>query len=159
MQYEQLYSLALEIATEAHAGQRDLGGVDYIRHPVAVSEICHSKKAKVAALLHDVIEDTPVTAEDLRSRGIPDEIVEAVVLVSKTVDFEEEDYFTHIKGNPIAREVKMADLLHNLDPRRTVPPEKQAYVDEKRRRYYREFLYLYTDMAATGLLFAADEKA
>ncbi len=156
MQYEQLYSLAYEVAAKAHAGQRDLGGNDYILHPVAVSEICHSKEAKIAALLHDVIEDTPVTAEELLEKGIPKNIVHAVVLVSKTADFEEEDYFTRIKENPIAREVKLADLLHNLDPKRTVPPDKQAYVEEKRRRYYREFLYLYTDMAAAGLLFPND---
>ncbi len=145
MQFEQLYEKALEIATEAHAGQKDLGGVDYILHPIAVSAICHGKEAKVAALLHDVIEDTGVTAEDLLAKGIPKDIVEAVVLVSKTVDFKETEYFKQIKENPIAREVKMADLLHNLDPRRTVPPDKQAYLEEKRIRYYREFRYLYTD--------------
>ncbi len=109
---------ALEIATKAHKGQVDKAGVDYIEHPKAVARRCSTAEGRIAALLHDTIEDTEVSAEELIESGIPEEIVKAVVLVTKDrkdPDYSYETYLKRIKENPIARMVKMADLLHNMD--------------------------------------------
>ena len=147
MTEEKQYELALEIATKAHAGQIDKSGVDYIKHPVTVASFCKDPKAKVAALLHDVIEDTSVTAEDLRSRGIEDDIVDAVVLLTKPEDFDKsrdlDSYLSAIKKNPIAREVKLCDLLHNMDPKRTMPD--MQWKARKTAEYYEQFKYLYLE--------------
>lgn len=106
MSDEQQYELALKIATEAHKGQVDKSGVDYIKHPIAVASFCKNPLAKVAALLHDVIEDTDITEEDLRARGIEEDIIEAVRLVTKADDFDKnrdmDAYLSAIKKNPIA---------------------------------------------------------
>ena len=141
------YELALQIATEAHEDQLDKSGVPYIEHPKRVAEFCKNEKAKVVALLHDTIEDTYVTEEFLREKGFDEDILEAVVLVTKWEGFREPEdspkYLLGIKNNPLAREVKLADLLHNMDPLRTMPDmELKA---KKTKFYYREFLYLYVD--------------
>ncbi len=147
MTEEKQYALALEIATKAHAGQVDKSGVDYIKHPIAVASFCHDPKAKVAALLHDVIEDTDVKEEDLRQQGIEDDIVDAVVLLTKKEDFDKErdldSYLSAIKENPIAREVKLCDLLHNMDPKRTM--SDMEWKAKKTAEYYSQFVYLYTE--------------
>lgn len=149
MTVEEQYNLALEIATKAHEGQLDKSGVPYIEHPKAVASYCKNLKAKVAALLHDTIEDTYVTKEFLQEAGLDEDIIEAVVLVTKWKDFDEakdtRKYLLGIKQNPLAREVKMGDLLHNMDPLRVIPDMKLK--EKKTRFYYREFLYLYLDDA------------
>lgn len=145
MTEEKQYELALEIATKAHAGQVDKSGVDYIKHPVVVASFCKNSRAKVAALLHDVIEDTSVTADDLRRQGIEDDIVDAVVLLTKPDAFDKERdldaYLSAIKKNPIAREVKLCDLLHNMDPKRTMPD--MQWKARKNAEYYEQFKYLF----------------
>ena len=141
--YQSLYEKAYAIAERAHKGQKDKGGRDYITHPLRVSELCHTQEAKVAALLHDVVEDSDVTGEDLLAEGIPEDIVEVVELLTQRPDIRREDYIKRLCRHPIAREVKMVDLLHNMDPTREVLPEFLDGIDEVRRRYYREFLYLY----------------
>lgn len=112
---------ALTIATEAHRGQVDKGGCDYIEHPKAVAARCTTRESKIVALLHDTIEDTYVTADYLRDRGFPEEIVRAVVLVTKDKNdpsYSYMGYLRAIKKDPIARVVKLADLAHNMDLRR-----------------------------------------
>lgn len=141
--YEELYREALDLATVAHRGQRDLGGFDYIGHPIAVASMVKGYKAKTVALLHDTIEDTFVSEEYLRDHGFPEDIVEAVVLLTKKPGLSEEEYYKRIKENPVAREVKMADNLHNLDPSRVIPGEKLA--ETMRKKYYEHFLYLYKE--------------
>ena len=91
----------------------------------------------------EIIEDTFVTEEYLRQEGFSDEIVEAVVLLTRTPEVEEEEYFRKIRENPLARAVKMADLLHNMDPERKIDPKNIEHVMEKRKGYYKHFLELY----------------
>ncbi|MBQ1802659.1 MAG: HD domain-containing protein [Lachnobacterium sp.] len=124
MEYEKMYEVALEIATEAHKGQKDDAGKDYINHPLKVASLCKNKKAKIVALLHDTIEDTFVTKEYLLEKKISSDIVEAVVLVTKEKGYDPVEYFTRIKNNPIAREVKLADLTHNSDLSRIDNPNE-----------------------------------
>lgn len=125
------YELALEIAKRAHAGQTDRAGEPYINHPLAVSQLVEGDQEKVAALLHDVVEDTPFTVESLRVL-FGDTIADAVDLLTHN---PEEEYFDYVKRagtNPISRAVKIADLTHNSDVRRLKnPTEKDAKRLEK----------------------------
>lgn len=110
-----LYSKALEIAKEAHSDQYDKAGVDYIQHPLYVASLVSSEKEKAVALLHDVIEDSSVTKEDLLLSGIDMEVVEAVSILTKNSNDSYQSYLERVKGNELARTVKLADLTHNSD--------------------------------------------
>ena len=140
MDLTQLYNKALAIATKAHAGQHDKAGRDYILHPVRVSERCSSPKSKIVALLHDVIEDTEVTACSLREEGFPDEIVEALLSVTRREGETYEDFICRCSTNPIGREVKIADLEDNMDVRRL--PEFTDRDAARIRKYLRAWHYL-----------------
>ena len=115
MEYIELYMKALEIAKECHKGQKDKGGHDYIGHPIRVSDRCMSAKAAITGLLHDVLEDSDMASGKLLELGFPADIVEAVVLLTKPAGFKYDDYIDWVGTNPIAREVKIADLEDNLD--------------------------------------------
>ncbi|SES07890.1 HD domain-containing protein [Lachnobacterium bovis] len=138
--FDEMYELAKRIATEAHKGQKDDAGVDYINHPLTVSTFCKNKKAKIAALLHDTIEDTFITKEYLLEKGILPEIVDAVVLVTKEEGYNPEEYFTRIKNNAIAREVKIADLTHNSDLSRIKKPNEHQI--KRVEKYKRQMAFL-----------------
>ncbi len=114
--YEELLILAEEIATKAHSGQVDKAGVSYIYHPKTVASNCNSIYAKIVGWLHDVIEDTDVTLEELKQQGFDDFLLEALDCVTKPeIGYDETVYYDRIKHNKIAREVKLADLTHNAD--------------------------------------------
>lgn len=135
MDWETLYSLALQIATRAHAGQRDKGGHDYIGHPLRVAERCATPQAKIVALLHDTLEDTPLTAQYLTQQGFPDLIVEALQSLTRNRDEDYDDYISRAASNPIGRQVKLADLEDNMDLRR-LPSITDRDV-ERLRKYLR----------------------
>ena len=78
-----MLELALSIATEAHKGQFDKAGVDYIEHPIYVASQVDTEEEKAVALLHDVIEDSPFTAEELLQAGLPETVVTAVQVLTK----------------------------------------------------------------------------
>ena len=112
---EELRIRAFDIAKQAHKGQVDKAGVDYIEHPMRVSKECKSIDAKIVAMLHDTIEDSDITPTYLLDRGFPQHIVDAVVSITKK---SEEDYSCFIlraKGNAIGREVKICDIIDNLN--------------------------------------------
>ena len=113
-----VFETALEIAVKAHKGQVDKNGVAYILHPLAVAGLLDSLELKTIAVLHDTIEDTDVTAEYLLEKGIPKHIVEAVQLLTKPEDEEYESYLRRVKENPLVKQVKLADLSHNMDTTR-----------------------------------------
>lgn len=110
-----LYQQALAIAEDAHKGQVYKAGVDYIQHPLFVASLVEGELAKTVALLHDVVEDSDWTLEDLRMEGLPEEVVQAVGILTKNRDESYEEYLMHVKQNPLARQVKLADLHHNSD--------------------------------------------
>ena len=110
-----MLELALSIATEAHRGQFDKAGVDYVEHPIYVASQVDSEEEKAVALLHDVIEDSSVTAEELLNAGLPETVVTAVQILSKKKRQDYQTYLKTVKSNPLARAVKLADLKHNSD--------------------------------------------
>lgn len=110
-----LLEKALVIATKAHEGQKDKAGSPYILHPIRVSNRCLTDEEKIVALLHDVIEDTNVSASDLLASGFPRNIVEAVLSVTRNEGESYEDFVIRSKQNPIGRQVKLHDLVDNMD--------------------------------------------
>lgn len=115
----------------AHHGQFDKGGVPYIFHPIHLAEQMDDEISTCVALLHDTVEDTDVTLEQL-SETFPKEVVDAVQLLTHGDDVDYFDYVRAIKANPVAVKVKLADLAHNGDPMRICNQGNQ----EKRREKY-----------------------
>lgn len=108
--------LAMELATQAHRGQLDKAGQPYINHPRRVAETCTGDLAKAVAWLHDVIEDTPVSADDLREAGFSAAIVQAVELLTRTKQVPADEYYRLIRSNQLALQVKLADVWDNTQP-------------------------------------------
>ena len=115
MIYTKMTKLALKICFEAHKDQTDKCGIPYVFHPFHLAEQMTDENTTAVALLHDVVEDTDITLEDLRKSGFTEEIVEAVALMTHEDGVPYMDYVAVIKTNPIAKAVKLADLRHNSD--------------------------------------------
>lgn len=109
---------AIILATKAHQGQKDKAGQCYILHSLRVMLRCEKEEQKIVAVLHDVLEDTEVTKEDLIKEGFCKEIVEAVVCLTKKEKEYYFDYIDRVKQNAIARVVKLADLEDNMNLKR-----------------------------------------
>ena len=109
---------AISLATESHKGQTDKNGDPYILHPLRVMARVQSETEKIAAILHDVIEDTDYTIENLREKGYSKEVLEAIDCLTKRDGEDYDEYLQRSKSNSIARKVKIADLEHNMDVRR-----------------------------------------
>ena len=124
MIYTPLTKKALLISFNAHKYQLDKSGMPYVFHPFHVAEQMKDEYTTCVALLHDVIEDTDITLNDLRSVGFPDEVVDAVALMTHQPDVPYFDYIEKIKSNPIATAVKIADLAHNMDITRFDEPNE-----------------------------------
>ena len=140
MNYNELYDLALKIAIQAHRGQKDKSGREYVMHPIRVAERCKDPRAKIVALLHDTIEDTEVTAEYLLGEGFPEEIVNGILSVTKREGETYDDFVSRAATNSIGREVKIADLEDNMDIRRLCEiTDKDA---ERLRKYLRAWQFL-----------------
>ena len=121
MIYTELTKKALAFCYEAHKGQVDKTGLPYVFHPLHLAEQMTDEDTTVVALLHDVMEDTPHTEQDLRALGIGDAVIEALRLLTHDPTVPYMDYVAQIKSNPIAKTVKLADLRHNSDLTRMSP--------------------------------------
>ena len=115
MIYTENTNKALRLAYEAHAGQFDKSGVPYVFHPLHLAEQMEDEESIIAALLHDVVEDTAWSLADLRAMGFPEKALEAVALLTHDPAEPYLSYVARVKENPIARRVKLADLRHNSD--------------------------------------------
>ena len=137
MIYTHLTNKALKIAYAAHHGQLDYNGIPYIFHPVHLAEQMEDEISCCVALLHDTVEDTDVTLDDLRAE-FPPEVTDAVALLTHEQGADYFDYVRRIAANPIAAKVKLADLDHNSDQTRCIgsdlTEEKLAYWREKYRK-------------------------
>ena len=107
---------ALRLAVDAHDGQKDLDGNPVILHPMTVGLAGRNREEIIAGLLHDVVEDTNYTFDDLLRKGVDEKIVDALRLLTHTDDLSYGEYVKRIaeSGNSIAIHVKYNDLCHNL---------------------------------------------
>ena len=133
--------LALQIAQKAHAGQVDKAGKDNILHPMTVASYMDTDIEKTIAYLHDVLEDTDVTVDALR-KIFPNEIVDTLITLTHRKDESYFEYIQRVSKSKLAKKVKVADLLHNLDITRIKEPTKQDY--ERLEKYKKAILYLTT---------------
>ncbi len=134
---------ALQIAAKAHDGQKDKEGLPYILHPLRVMSRVEGEEAMTVAVLHDVIEDTAVTADELRQAGFSEALVAAMVCVTHRKDESYADYVVRCKGNNIARRVKLADLEDNSRLDRTLLRPQRLQGDLARiRRYVLSYKFL-----------------
>ncbi len=115
MIYTPLTKRALKICFEAHKDQLDKAGAPYVFHPFHLAEQMDTEDEMCVALLHDVIEDAGKTPDYLRSKGISEQVIEALLLMTHTDGVPYMDYVAALAKNPLARRVKMADLRHNSD--------------------------------------------
>ena len=104
---------ALNIAYEAHHGQKDKGNVPYIFHPYHIAEKFNNETDICVAILHDVLEDTFVSKEELEGY-FPKEVIEPLVLLTRSAHDTYFEYIKNICSNPIAQKVKIEDIKHNL---------------------------------------------
>ena len=142
MIYTRLTKAALLLSFEAHKDQVDKSGMPYVYHPFHLAESMKDEYTTVVALLHDVVGDTDYTLEDLAEMGYPKEVVEALSCMTHDPDTPYMEYVAKIAQNPIARAVKIADLLHNSDLTRLDEPNESAY---KRVEKYKEALRILTE--------------
>ena len=137
MIYTNLTNQAMKIAYDAHHGQVDKAGIPYVFHPIHLAEQMTDEFSTCVALLHDVVEDTDVTLEQL-AEVFPSEVVEAVRVLTHLENEPYLDYVARVKENPIAKAVKLADLQHNSDQTRMehASEETLAYFREKYRKAF-----------------------
>ena len=129
---------AIEIATEAHKGQLDKSGKEYIGHPLRVMEMGKTEEEKIVGVLHDVVEDSSWTFEALEAEGFSKEIVDALRCVTKLSENENyDDFIERVKKNPLAVAVKINDLSDNMDIRRL------PYLSDKDVKRLKKYLKAY----------------
>ena len=133
MLYTDLTKQALKLCFAAHKDQTDKSGLPYVFHPFHLAEQMPDEESTVVALLHDVVEDTSFTLEDLEQMGFPQRVLDALRLMTHDPSVPYLEYVAKLKPNPIARRVKLADLRHNSDLTRL------NIVDEKARQRVKKY--------------------
>ena len=132
MIYTDTTKKAMKLCFQAHKNQTDKSGIPYVFHPIHLAEQMTDEDTTVVALLHDVVEDTDYTLDDLAAMGFSRNVIEALNLMTHRKGVPYMDYVAKIKDNPIARAVKLADLAHNSDLTRldTVDEKARARVEK-----------------------------
>lgn len=131
---------AIAIAAEGHAGQLDKAGQPYILHPIRVMLRVSGANERIAAILHDVVEDTPVTLDQLTNEGFAKEVVDAVDALTKRPGENRIDAAKRAAANSIARVVKLADNAENMDLSRISNPTQKDYDRLEEYKRVREIL-------------------
>ena len=139
MIYTPMTKKALKLCFETHKEQLDKSNMPYVFHPFHLAEQMKDETTTIVALLHDVVEDSDCTLDDLKSMGFRQEVLEAIALMTHDPAVDYMDYVARIKTNPIAKAVKLADLKHNSDMSRldVITP-----YDEVRAKKYRKAIRL-----------------
>ena len=106
---------ALKLCFLAHRDKTDKSGLPYVFHPFHLAEQMETEDEVCVALLHDVMEDTDYTVDDMRAIGMPEQVIEALLLMTHNPSVQYMDYVANLANNPLARTVKIADLRHNSD--------------------------------------------
>ena len=135
MIYTDLTKKAMKLCFEAHKDQMDKSGLPYVFHPFHLAEQMDDELTTVTALLHDVVEDTEYGLDDLRDMGFPEEVLDALNLLTHDDSVPYMEYVAKVKENPIARAVKLADLRHNSDLTRLDHVDERALARVK--KYHR----------------------
>ena len=118
MIYTDMTKKAIKLMFEKHKDQYDKSGLPYVFHPFHVAEQMEDEDATIVALLHDIVEDTDTTFEDLKEMGFSDTVIDALRLMTHDKNVDYFDYVEKIGKNPIARKAKIKDLEHNMDTTR-----------------------------------------
>ncbi len=139
MIYTKKTKKALNLCFEAHKDQKDKSGMPYVFHPFHLAEQMETEDTTVVALLHDVVEDTDCTFADLEKEGFGETVIEALKLLTHGDGVDYMDYVQAIKGNPVAKAVKLVDLRHNSDRTRVEQPDEKML---ERWKTYREAIDL-----------------
>jgi (p)ppGpp synthase/HD superfamily hydrolase len=135
MIYTPLTKKAPKLCFEAHKEQVDKTDMPYVFHPFHLAEQMTDEVTTICALLHDVVEDTDYTLDDLLEMGFPDAVLEALALLTHDPAVPYMDYVKEIATNPIAKAVKMADLRHNSDLSRMEPHQMDARALKRNEKY------------------------
>lgn len=139
MIYTEQTKKALKLCFEAHKEQVDKSGMPYVFHPFHLAEQMQTEETTVVALLHDLVEDTDYTIDDLTSMGFGRTVTDAIALMTHADGVAYMDYVREIKNNPIAKAVKLADLKHNSDLTRLDIVDEKAL---KRKEKYSKAIKL-----------------
>jgi guanosine-3',5'-bis(diphosphate) 3'-pyrophosphohydrolase len=131
---------AIEIAARAHAGQVDKAGAPYILHPLRLMLAVQGEHQRMAAVLHDVVEDTSVTLEDLQREGFPAAVVDAVRALTKLPGEGRIAAAHRAAADPVARAVKLADVSDNMDLRRIPAPTEKDHARLKEYEHVKAIL-------------------
>ena len=142
MIYTAMTKMAMKLCFETHKDQVDKTGLPYVFHPFHLAEQMDDEISTVCALLHDVVEDSDTTFEDLAKMGFSGEIIEVLKLLTHAEEVPYMDYVREIKKNPTATKVKIADLKHNSDTTRLDVVDGWAI---KRNEKYAEALRILTE--------------
>ena len=140
MIYTDLTKKAMKLCFEAHKDQFDKSGIPYVLHPLHVAEQMPDEITTVVALLHDVVEDTDYTLEDISAAGFPKVVTDALALLTHSKSVPYMEYVAALKENPIARLVKLADLVHNSDLSRIAEVTPEDVLRIKKYKKAREIL-------------------
>lgn len=122
-----LLQRAIDIATQMHEGQLDKAGAPYISHPISVMNQVETMEEKIVAVLHDAIEDTPLTLADLEREGFPAHILAAIDAISKRDGESAESYLARVMANRLALRVKIADITDNMRLERIANPTPRDF--------------------------------
>ena len=142
MIYTPLTKKALRVCFDAHKEQDDKSGMPYVFHPFHLAEQMTDEISTVCALLHDVVEDTDITFDDLSKMGFPAEVIEVLRLLTHDDAVPYFDYVREISKNPVAKAVKLADLRHNSDSTRLDVVDEWA---KKREKKYKTAITMLTE--------------
>lgn len=135
MIYTEKTKRALNLCFEAHKDQKDKSGQPYVFHPFHLAEQMEDETTTIVALLHDVVEDTNYTFEDLENMDFGAEVIQALRLLTHDDDTPYMEYVATLKSNPVARAVKLADLHHNSDLSRMAPEQINEKAIKRAEKY------------------------
>ena len=140
MIYTKKTKMALKLCFEAHKYQVDKSGMPYVFHPFHLAEQMETEETTIVALLHDVVEDTAYTIDDLKAMGFDESVTAAIALLTHADDVDYMDYVGRIRNNPVATAVKLADLRHNADLSRLDVVDEKAL--SRREKYLKAIALL-----------------
>ncbi len=148
---------ALQIAYNAHHDQLDKGGNAYFLHPVFVALQMDTEEEKITGILHDVIEDTDVTLEDLKRQGFSENVIAAVDAMTRRDDETYMEFIKRLSVNEIARHVKIQDIRNNMDLTRIPEPTKKDW--DRMEVYMQALTYLEEKESLADILTGITEDA